>query len=150
MQIVGETIARAPIERVRQAYTTRDDIVRWNASSSDWHTTRECRSSGRRASSSRMEAKEGSLGFNFAGTYTNVVPHQLIEYSVGDRVARVGFAHVPDGVRVRVSFDAAPSDSIDRQQAGWQAILNNLRVMLMGEASQAGSVATALGEGWKN
>ena len=126
MKITVETNVRAPIERVWQAYTTPDDIVQWNAASDDWHTTKSCvdlRTGG--AFSSRMEAKDGSVGFDFAGTYTNIVPNRLIEYSFGDRAARIEFTEKPEGVSVRVSFDAESTHSIEQQQAGWQAILNN-------------------------
>ena len=126
MEIVVETTVRAPIERVWQAYTSPDDIVQWNAASDDWHTTRssvDLRVGG--AFSSRMEAKDGSFGFDFAGTYTDIVPHRLIEYSFGDRTATVEFTETPDGVIVRVSFDAEPTHSVEQQQAGWQAILDN-------------------------
>lgn len=126
MKITVETNVHAPIERVWQAYTTPDDIVQWNAASDDWHTTKssvDLRVGG--AFSSRMEAKDGSFGFDFAGTYTKVVPNRLIEYSFGDRAAQVEFAEKPEGVSVRVSFDAESTHSVEQQQAGWQAILNN-------------------------
>ena len=126
MKITIEANVRAPIDRVWQAYTTPDDIVQWNAASDDWHTTKssvDLRVGG--AFSSRMEAKDGSFGFDFAGTYTNVVPHRLIEYSFGDRAARIEFTEKPDGISVRISFDAESTHSIEQQQAGWQAILNN-------------------------
>ena len=126
MKITVETNVRAPIERVWQAYTTPDDIVQWNAASDDWHTTKasvDLRVGG--AFSSRMEAKDGSFGFDFAGTYTNVVLNRLIEYSFGDREARVEFIEKPEGISVRVSFDAESTHSIEQQQAGWQEILNN-------------------------
>ncbi|MBK1890324.1 SRPBCC family protein [Undibacterium sp. 14-3-2] len=126
MKIIVETNVRAPIERVWQAYTTPDDIVQWNAASDDWHTTRsnvDLRIGG--TFSSRMEAKDGSFGFDFAGTYTNVVPNHLIEYSFGDRTATVEFSASPEGVKVRVSFDAETTHSDEQQRDGWQAILNN-------------------------
>src|SRR5687768_17105559 len=87
-----ETMVAAPIEEVWRAYTTPEDIKQWNAASADCHTTAatvDLRVGG--AFSSRMEAKDGSMGFDFAGTYTNVVPHKLIEYSFGDRTAQVEF-----------------------------------------------------------
>ncbi|MBC3928653.1 SRPBCC family protein [Undibacterium sp. CY21W] len=126
MKIIVETNVRAPIERVWQAYTTPEDIVQWNAASDDWHTTRsnvDLRIGG--TFSSRMEAKDGSFGFDFAGTYTNVVPNHLIEYSFGDRTATVEFSASPEGVKVRVSFDAETTHSDEQQRDGWQAILNN-------------------------
>ena len=80
MKITVETTVAAPIEEVWRAWTTPDDIKQWNAASDDWHTTAatvDLRVGG--PFSSRMEAKDGSMGFDFAGTYTKVVPHELIE-----------------------------------------------------------------------
>jgi len=117
---------RAPIEPVWQAYTTPAEIKQWNAASDDWHTTAasvDLREGG--AFSSRMEAKDGSMGFDFAGTYTKIVEHKLIEYSFGDRMAQVEFTPDPKGVVIRVTFDSEPTHSIEQQQGGWQAILNN-------------------------
>lgn len=126
MKITVETIVAAPIEEVWRAYTTPDDIKQWNAASDDWHTTAatvDLRVGG--AFSARMEAKDGSMGFDFAGTYTSIVKHKFIEYSFGDRSAQVEFADSPKGVIVRVSFDSEPTDPIEEQREGWQAILNN-------------------------
>jgi hypothetical protein len=72
-----------------------------------------------------MEAKDGSVGFDFAGTYTTVLEHRLIEASFGDRVLRVEFEVGPDGVTVRETFDAESTHSIEQQRVGWQSILNN-------------------------
>jgi len=63
--------------------------------------------------------------FDFAGTYTNIVEHKLIEYSFGDRVAQVEFTDSPKGVRVRVTFDSESTHSVEQQRDGWQAILDN-------------------------
>ena len=126
MKITVETIVSAPIEEVWRAYTVPEDIKQWNAASDDWHTTAaevDLRVGG--AFSSRMEAKDGSMGFDFAGTYTNIVKHKLIEYSFGDRAAQVEFADSPEGVRVSVTFDSERTHSIEQQRDGWQAILNN-------------------------
>ena len=71
-----------------------------------------------------MEARDGSFGFDFEGTYTRVVPEQLIEYDFGDRQARVEFTDGAEGVHVRVSFDAEQTHSIEQQREGWQAILD--------------------------
>jgi uncharacterized protein YndB with AHSA1/START domain len=126
MKITVETIVNAPIANVWSAYTTPDDIKHWNAASEDWHTTSasvDLRVDG--AFTSRMEAKDGSFGFDFAGTYTKVVLHALIEYSFGDRVAVVEFMPGATGVTVRVTFDAEAEHSEEQQRQGWQAILNN-------------------------
>jgi uncharacterized protein YndB with AHSA1/START domain len=126
MRITVETVIAAPIEEVWRAYTTPDDIKQWNAASDDWHTTDatvDLRVGG--AFCSRMEAKDGSAGFDFAGTYTAIVPHQLIAYAFGDRTAEVEFDGTPQGVRVRVTFDSESTHSVEQQRAGWQAILDN-------------------------
>ena len=125
MQITVETKVRAPIGHVWRVYTTPADIVQWNAASDDWHTTAasvDLREGGR--FSSRMEAKNGSMGFDFAGTYTRIIEHRLIEYAFGDRAARVEFSQEQDGVGVRVVFDAEATHSVDQQRQGWQAILD--------------------------
>ena len=126
MKITVETTVAAPIETVWRAYTTPEDIVQWNAASDDWHTTAaqvDLREGG--AFSSRMEARDGSQGFDFAGTYTRIVPQRLIEYAFGDRHARVEFDAAADGVRVRVAFDPETTFPLETQRAGWQAILDN-------------------------
>ncbi len=126
MKITVETLVRAPAARVWQAYTTPADIVQWNAASADWHTTQasvDLRVGGE--FSSRMEAKDGSFGFDFAGTYNQVIPEQLLEYRFGDRTARVEFTTAADGTTVRVTFEAETTHSVAQQQEGWQAILNN-------------------------
>jgi uncharacterized protein YndB with AHSA1/START domain len=126
MKINVETTVAAPIEQVWRAYTTPADIKQWNAASDDWHTTAasvDLREGG--AFSSRMEAKDGSMGFDFAGTYTKIVKHKLIEYSFGDRMAQVEFTPDAKGVVIRVTFDSEPTHSIEQQRGGWQAILNN-------------------------
>ena len=125
-KITVETTVAAPIGKVWEAYTTPDDIKQWNAASDDWHTTAatvDLRVGG--VFSSRMEAKDGSFGFDFAGTYTKVEAHRLIEYAFGDRSAQVLFADTPQGVRVQVSFDSESTHSLEQQRAGWQAILDN-------------------------
>ncbi len=138
MKIVVSTLVQAPVHMVWRAYTTPADIVAWNAASPDWHTTAatvDLRPGGR--FSSRMEAKDGSFGFDFAGEYTQVVPHRLIEYTLGERVASVEFVEGADGVTVRVTFDGEPTHSEEQQRTGWQAILDNFARHVKGQlASQ--------------
>ena len=125
MRITVETNVAAPIDQVWRAYTTPADIMKWNAASDDWHTTRatvDLREGG--AFSSRMEATDGNMGFDFAGTYTKVVEHKRIEYAFGDRKAEVEFVPGPKGIVVRVAFDSEPTHSVEQQQGGWQAILD--------------------------
>ncbi len=126
MKITVETFVKAPIAKVWSAYTSPEDIQQWNTASHDWHTTKatvDLRVGG--AFSSRMEAKDGSFGFDFEGTYTKIVPNQRIEYSFGDRNATVEFDSVEGGVAVRVTFDAERENAVEQQQDGWQAILDN-------------------------
>jgi len=126
MKITIETIVKAPVEDVWRAWTTPDDIKQWNAASADWHTTTaavDLRVGG--SFSSRMEAKDGSMGFFFSGTYTKVVPNELIECSFGERTLRVEFSEGAGGVTVRETFDAEATHPVEQQREGWQAILNN-------------------------
>ena len=125
MNITIETLVRAPIDKVWRAYTSPEDIIQWNEASDDWHTTSssvELRVGG--IFSSRMEAKDGSFGFDFAGTYTKIIPNELIEYAFGDRTASVQFMQTSDGVKVRITFVAETEHSVEEQEQGWQSILN--------------------------
>jgi uncharacterized protein YndB with AHSA1/START domain len=126
MKITVSTLVAAPIAEVWRAYTSPEDIKAWNTASPDWHTTAsvvDLRVGGK--FSSRMEAKDGSFGFDFAGEYTKIVPHRLIEYTFGGRVGLVEFSEAPAGVTVKVTFDSEPSHSEEQQRAGWQSILDN-------------------------
>jgi uncharacterized protein YndB with AHSA1/START domain len=125
MKLTVQTVVKAPLDKVWRAYTSPDDIVQWNAASDDWHTTHatvDLRVGG--AFCSRMEAKDGSFGFDFAGTYTKIVPRELIEYSFDDRSCAVEFATGTNGVTVRVTFDAETELAVEQQRQGWQAILD--------------------------
>jgi uncharacterized protein YndB with AHSA1/START domain len=125
MKITVESTVAAPIEQVWNAWTTPEDIKQWNAASDDWHTTAatvDLRVGG--AFSSRMEAKDGSIGFDFAGTYTRIVPHELIEIAFGDRGAVIEFIRKDGSVLVRETFDAEETHSLEQQRQGWQAILD--------------------------
>jgi uncharacterized protein YndB with AHSA1/START domain len=120
MKILVETIVAAPINKVWLAYTTPEHILQWNAASDDWHTTAatvDLRVGGH--FSSRMEAKDGSLGFDFAGTYTQIIQHELIAYAFGERAAQVRFVELPEGVKLSVEFDGEQTHSVEQQQQGW-------------------------------
>ena len=123
--ITVESRVNAPVVKVWKYWTTPEDIMQWNAASDDWHTTAstvDLRVGG--AFSSRMEAKDGSFGFDFAGTYTKVVPHSLIEMEFGGRRALVEFLSEGQKVVVRETFDAEETHSVEQQRQGWQAILD--------------------------
>jgi uncharacterized protein YndB with AHSA1/START domain len=126
MKITVSTLVTAPLAEVWRAYNSPEDIKVWNTASPDWHTTKsdvDLRVGG--AFSSRMEAKDGSFGFDFAGEYTKVVPHSFIEYTFGDRIGTVEFSESSAGVTVRVTFDSESTHSEEQQRAGWQSILDN-------------------------
>ncbi len=126
MKITVTTTIAASIAKVWKAYTTPDDIKAWNAASDDWHTTHaevDLRVGGK--FTSRMEAKDGSFGFDFAGEYTKLIPHQLIEYVFDERNVSVSFVEGSDGILVTVSFDPESIHPEEQQREGWQAILNN-------------------------
>ncbi len=128
MTITVETTVSVPIETAWAAYTTPEDIMGWNAASDDWHTTAstvDLREGG--AFHSRMEAKDGSMGFDFEGIYTKVIPQRLIEYSFGGRTASVEFAEEADGVRIKVAFEPEEQNSLEDQRAGWDAILGSFK-----------------------
>ena len=139
-RITVEKFVAAPIDRVWIAYVTPTDIKQWNAASDDWHTTAatvDLRVGG--TFSSRMEAKDGSFGFDFAGTYTNIVPQKLLEYTFGDRRAEVAFSPGKSGVTVRVTFDAEDTHPVEQQRGGWQAILDRFARHV--EAKQSSAAA---------
>jgi uncharacterized protein YndB with AHSA1/START domain len=127
-KITVETKVMAPIEEVWRAWNTPHDIMQWNAASEDWHTTKsvvDLRAGG--TFCSHMEAKDGSVGFDFTGTYTNIIPHKLIEASFGNRTLVVEFMPEANGVTVRETFDAESTHSTKQQREGWQAILDNFK-----------------------
>jgi uncharacterized protein YndB with AHSA1/START domain len=127
MKITVETLVKADLNKVWRAWNNPEDIKRWNAASDDWHTTAstvDLREGGR--FSARMEAKDGTEGFDFEGTYTRVVPRELIEYRMTDgREVKVEFSERAGEVLVRETFDAETENAPQVQRAGWQAILDN-------------------------
>ena len=134
MKITVETFIKSDIDSVWSAWNNPDDIKQWNAASSDWHTTAstvDLREGG--SFSSRMEAKDGSMAFEFAGTYTSVVPKKQIEYELEDgRVVAIVFVTKENGVRVTETFDADSEMSAEQQRQGWQSILNNFATHVEG------------------
>lgn len=127
MKITVETGVKAALNAVWDAWNNPEDIRRWNAASQDWHTPKssvDLREGGK--FSARMEARDGSEGFDFEGTYTKVLPRKLIEYRMSDgREVRVEFSEQPGRVLVRETFDAETQNPPEMQRQGWQAILDN-------------------------
>ena len=129
MNIEIETTVSAPIERVWNAWITPAAIEQWNFASDDWQcptATVELEVGGR--FSSRMEAKDGSMGFDFGGTFTAIDPQKNIEYRLDDdRKVAVRFDDSANGVRVTETFEAENEIAGEQQRQGWQAILNNFK-----------------------
>ena len=127
MKITVETLVKAELDKVWDAWSNPEDIKQWNSAQEDWHTTRstvDLREGGRFLS--RMEAKDGSAGFDFEGTYTRVVPRKAIEYRMSDgREVQVEFDDRDDGVLVKTTFDAETENPPEMQRQGWQAIQDN-------------------------
>jgi uncharacterized protein YndB with AHSA1/START domain len=125
---VQATIA-APLEKVWKCWTSPEDIVRWNHASDDWHTTdarNDLWPGGR--FSYRMEAKDGSIGFDFWGTYDKVTILECIESTLGDgRKMMVSFSPAGNQTEVVESFEAEGTNPVELQRAGWQAILDNFK-----------------------
>ena len=137
MKITVQTAVKAPLERVWQAWNSPEDIKRWNAASDDWHTPSssvDLREGGKFRA--RMEAKDGSMGFDFEGTYTRIVPGKLIEYRIGDgREVSVEFREERGGVLVRETFDAEKENPPELQRGGWQSILESFARYVEGARS---------------
>lgn len=128
-KITIEALINAPVEKVWELWNSLEHITQWNAASEDWHTPRasnDLQPGGQL--SSRMEAKDGSFGFDFIGTYTEVVPQSLLTYVLEDqRSVTVTFSSKGDQTLVVETFDAEKTNPVDMQRAGWQAILDNFK-----------------------
>lgn len=126
MKITVERLVRSDIATVWTAWVTPEDVMQWNTASDDWHTTQctiDLRVGG--AFHSRMESKDGSMGFDFSGTFTKVVAKKLLEYSLADaRTVTVEFLPDPIGVLIKETLDSEPSHTEEQQRHGWQSILN--------------------------
>lgn len=127
--ITVEAIVNAPVEKVWSFYTSPEHIMQWNNASPDWHTPHaetDLRAGGKFLS--RMEAKDGSFGFDFWGIYDEIKTNELIAYTMGDnRKARIVFAGSNSTTVVTVTFEAETENTIELQRGGWQAILDNFK-----------------------
>lgn len=119
----------APVNQIWTAYTSPRHIVKWNFASPDWHSPsakNELEPGG--SFSYRMEAKDGSVGFDFEGVFQKVQPNELVSYVMGDeREVSVEFDDLGEKTRVKVTFDAEEMNSEELQREGWQAILDNFK-----------------------
>lgn len=123
------TTVRKPLEKVWKNYTSPDDIVKWNAASSDWHTTHatnDLRIGGQ--FNYRMEAKDGSFGFDFWGVYDEIKSYEKLEYTLGDgRKVLVKFLSLGNQTEILQTFEPENENSDEMQLNGWQSILNNFK-----------------------
>lgn len=117
------------MKKVWKLWTTPEDIVNWNYASDDWHSPRaenDLRAGG--LFKYRMEAKDGSTGFDFGGVYNKVKTNELIEYTIGDgRKVRIVFSGRGSKTNIVETFEAEKTHTIDQQREGWQAILDNFK-----------------------
>jgi uncharacterized protein YndB with AHSA1/START domain len=128
-KITIETTVNAPVEKVWKAWSEPQHIKNWCAASDDWHAPKaenDLRTGG--TFSTRMEAKDGSFGFDFGGVYDNVKKNELIEYTMGDgRKVNVSFSPSGDQTKIVETFDAESTNPVEMQRGGWQAILDNFK-----------------------
>ena len=128
-KITVETTVHAPVEKVWNYWTEPDHITKWNSPSDDWHTPfseNDLRVGGK--FTSRMEAKDGSFGFDFGGVYDEVKVNEFISYTIGDgRKVEITFIREENNTKIIEVFDPETENPIEMQQAGWQSILNNFK-----------------------
>lgn len=128
-EITVESTVNAPVAKVWKYWTMPGHILKWNQASDDWHTTRaanDLREGGK--FSARMEAKDGSVGFDFDGVYDRVKENELIEYKISDgRKVKITFVNDGQNTKIVETFEAENTNSLEMQKNGWQAILNNFK-----------------------
>jgi len=128
--IIIQSNVSTTLDKAWASWTLPEHITRWNFASDDWQcptSTVDLRTGGR--FSSRMEAKDGSFGFDFWGIYDEIIPLSLLRITLGDgRKMEVRFTQEKKTVLVTESFETEDENSAERQREGWQAILNNYKV----------------------
>jgi uncharacterized protein YndB with AHSA1/START domain len=124
-----ETTVAAPVEKVWEYWSKPEHITRWNNASDDWHTPHaenDMRVGGKFVS--RMESKDGSMGFDFNGVYDEVKTNELIAYTIeGGRKVNISFSSNDNETKITESFEAETENSLQLQQDGWQSILDNFK-----------------------
>ena len=128
-KITIQATVKAPVEKVWKFWSTPADIIKWATPSPDWHTPRaenDLRVGG--TFLSRMEAKDGSFGFDFGGVYDDVKTNELIEYTIGDgRKVVTNFTKKGNETEIVQTFEAESINPIEQQRGGWQAILDSFK-----------------------
>jgi uncharacterized protein YndB with AHSA1/START domain len=129
MKISIETEVKASLTTVWNAWVNPEDITRWNFAIDQWHCPKadiDLAVGGK--FNYRMEARDGSMGFDFGGTFTEISLHKSIRFELEDsRVVTVEFIETAEGVRVIETFDAEDEHSAEQQKQGWQSILNQFK-----------------------
>lgn len=127
--ITIDATVNAPVEKVWKFWTEPGHITKWNFASDDWHSPyaeNDLKAGGK--SLSRMEAKDGSFGFDFGGVYDEVKTHELIAYTLGDgRKVKIEFSFRGNETKIVEIFEPENVNSIEIQRTGWQSILNNFK-----------------------
>lgn len=122
-------IINAPVEKVWRIWTEPEHITKWNNASDDWHTPyaeNDLKTGGKFLS--RMESKDGSMGFDFSGIYDEIKMHERISYTIEDgRKIKITFIEQDGKTKIIESFEAENTYPIEQQQKGWQDILNNFK-----------------------
>lgn len=127
--ITVEALINKPKEEVWNFWTSPEHIINWNFASDDWHTpnaSNDLQIGGK--FSSTMASKDGCMSFDFNGIYTNIIPYEIIEYTIADgRKVKVIFESKDNSTKVTEIFEAESTHTLEMQKGGWQAILNNFK-----------------------
>jgi uncharacterized protein YndB with AHSA1/START domain len=119
----------APIDTVWNCWNTPEHIMQWNAAHESWHCPAskiDLRPGGEYHTT--MAARDGSMSFDFWGTYDEVQAPTFVSSTLGDgRKMSVRFDALEEGTRVTETFDPENQNPIDMQRAGWQSILDNFK-----------------------
>ncbi len=127
--ITIEAHINAPAQKVWSIWTNPEDITKWNTPSPEWHTPRaehDLKPGG--AFTYHMEARDGSMGFDFGGVFNVVTPNEYLEYTIGDgRKVKINFNADGEKTHIVEAFEAESENPVDMQRDGWQAILNSFK-----------------------
>jgi uncharacterized protein YndB with AHSA1/START domain len=128
-KITVESTIKVPVEKVWKLWNAPEDIKKWCNASPEWHAPKaenDLRKGGKFVT--RMEAKDGSFGFDFGGVYDEVIPNEVIAYTLGDgRKTKITFAKQGNDTKVTETFEAENQNPIEMQKSGWQSILDNFK-----------------------
>jgi len=128
-RITIDATISAPVEKVWNVWTNPNDIIKWSTASPEWHTPKaqhDLKAGGN--FNYRMEARDGSMGFDFGGVFDIVQQNECIAYTMGDGRKVVITFNTTDGTtKIVQTFEAESENSLEMQRAGWQAILDSFK-----------------------